>query len=74
MLRLKSVVIVATLWEGPLPLESLSKFYDQNVIMGGASIFRPSGTLLRVDADAIALARRNLVARQLETSAIVARP
>jgi hypothetical protein len=56
-LEVRPGVTLAILWEGEQPLESLGVFLNQEVILAGASVFRPSGTLLRIDADAIVGAR-----------------
>ena len=46
--------IVTALWEGDEPVETLREFFNKAVVVEGVGIFRPSGSLLRVDADAIA--------------------
>ena len=43
-------------WEGDSAIESLHDLLNQNVVIEGKGIFRPSGSLLRIDADAIARA------------------
>jgi hypothetical protein len=48
--------IVTALWEGEEPVETLREFFNKDVVVEGLGVFRPSGSLLRVDADAIALA------------------
>jgi hypothetical protein len=48
--------IVTALWEGEEPVESLREFFNKDVVVEGIGVFRPSGSLLRVDADAIAAA------------------
>jgi hypothetical protein len=48
--------IVTALWEGDEPVESLREFFNREVVVEGIGVFRPSGSLLRVDADAIAAA------------------
>jgi hypothetical protein len=48
--------IVTALWEDDEPVESLREFFNKDVVVGGIGVFRPSGSLLRVDADAIAAA------------------
>ena len=55
-LDIKSGVAVTAIWEGVLPVESLKDYFNRDVVIEGAGVFRPSGSLLRVDADAIALA------------------
>ena len=46
--------IVTALWEGEEPVETLREFFNRDVVVEGVGVFRPSGSLLRVDADAIA--------------------
>jgi hypothetical protein len=48
--------IVTALWEGEEPVETLREFFNKDVVVEGLGVFRPSGSLLRVDADAIDLA------------------
>ena len=55
-LDLKNGIVVTALWEGQLPVEALKDFFNREVVIEGSGIFRPSGLLLRVDADAIAFA------------------
>jgi hypothetical protein len=55
-LDLRPGEIVTALWEGEEPVESLREFFNKDVVVEGIGIFRPSGSLLRVDADAIAAA------------------
>ena len=56
-LDLKPGVTVTAIWEGEAPLESLTAHFNRDVVIEGVAVFRPSGSLLRVDADAIAPAR-----------------
>ncbi len=53
-LDIKSGVAVTAVWEGALPVEALKDYFNRDVIIEGLGVFRPSGSLLRVDADAIA--------------------
>ena len=53
-LELRPGVIVTALWEGSSPVNALHDYFDRDVVIEGAGIFRPSGALLRIDADAIA--------------------
>jgi hypothetical protein len=53
-LHLPGNAIVTALWEGDQPVESLHGFFNREVVIEGAGVFRPSGSLLRIDADAIA--------------------
>ena len=55
-LHLPGNAIVTALWEGAQPVESLRGFFNREVVIEGTGIFRPSGSLLRIDADAIAAA------------------
>jgi len=43
-------------WEGLEPIDSFRELFNREIIVEGAGIFRPSGGLLRIDADAIELA------------------
>jgi hypothetical protein len=43
-------------WEGPEPIDSLRELFNREIVVEGAGIFRPSGGLLRIDADAIEMA------------------
>ena len=49
-------VAVNAVWEGQLPVEALKDFFKRDVVIEGAGVFRPSGAMLRIDADAIAFA------------------
>ena len=53
-LEVKSGEFVTALWEGDAPVESLREFFNRDVVIEGLGVFRPSGSLLRIDADAIA--------------------
>jgi hypothetical protein len=55
-LDIKPGVAVTAVWEGILPVEALKDYFNRDVVIEGAGVFRPSGLLLRVDADAIAFA------------------
>lgn len=46
--------IVTALWEGEARVETLREFFNRDVVVEGVGVFRPSGSLLRVEADAIA--------------------
>ena len=46
--------IVTALWDGEEPVETLREFFNREVVVEGVGVFRPSGSLLRVEADAIA--------------------
>jgi hypothetical protein len=53
-LDVRSGEIVTALWDGDEPLESIRDFFNRDVVVEGIGVFRPSGSLLRIDADAIA--------------------
>jgi hypothetical protein len=55
-LDVKEGVFVTAVWEGLQPVESLKDYFNRDVVLEGAGIFRASGSLLRIDADAIAFA------------------
>jgi len=46
--------IVTALWNGDEPVECLREFFNRDVVIEGIAVFRPSGSLLRIDAEAIA--------------------
>lgn len=48
--------VVTALWESKEPIDELRSLLNRDVICEGVGVFRPSGTLLRIDADAIAAA------------------
>jgi hypothetical protein len=48
--------VVLALWEGESSIEALKDFFNRDVVVEGTAVFRPSGTLLRMDATAIAAA------------------
>ena len=55
-LDLKNGQSVTAVWEGSLPVEELKDYFNREVVIEGSGVFRPSGLILRVDADAIAFA------------------
>jgi hypothetical protein len=55
-LNLPGAVVVTALWDGAEPLEALKDYFNHDVVIEGAGVFRPSGSLLRIDADAIKFA------------------
>jgi hypothetical protein len=55
-LDVKEGVFVTAIWEGHQPVENLKDYFNRDVVLEGAGVFRASGSLLRIDADAIALA------------------
>jgi hypothetical protein len=50
--------VVAALWDGKEPIDEIARFFNHAMVCEGMGVFRPSGSLLRVDVDAIALATR----------------
>lgn len=48
--------LVTALWDGDEPIDGLTTLFNRAVVCEGLGVFRPSGSLLRIDADAIALA------------------
>lgn len=46
-------VVVTALWNGAEPIEAHRGLFNQDVIVEGLGVFRPSGTLLRIEADAL---------------------
>jgi hypothetical protein len=46
--------VVTAVWSSEKEFTDLKDFLDRDVVIEGPAVFRPSGTLLRVDADAIA--------------------
>ncbi|MEW6167777.1 MAG: hypothetical protein AB1651_08780 [Pseudomonadota bacterium] len=48
--------VVTALWYGKEPIDELRSLLNRPVICEGIGVFRPSGTLLRIDADAVAAA------------------
>jgi len=55
-LDVKEGVFITAVWEGMQPVESLKDYFNRDVVIEGAGIFRASGSLLRIDADAITFA------------------
>ncbi len=55
-LDIKEGVFVTAIWEGAQPVEALKEFFNRDVVIEGTGVFRPSGSLLRIDADAITFA------------------
>jgi len=48
--------VVTALWDGKEPIDELRSLLNRDVVCEGVGVFRPSGTLLRIDADAVAAA------------------
>jgi len=58
-LHLESGAIVTALWQGEEQIEQLAgPYFNRDVLCEGIGVFRPSGSLLRIDADAIRPADR----------------
>ena len=53
-LEVRPGVVVSAVWEGEASVESLKEYFNSDVVIEGQAAFRPSGTLLRIDAQAIA--------------------
>lgn len=53
-----SGAVVTALWDGNEPIDELKSLFNRDVVCEGMGVFRPSGSLLRIDADAIAPASR----------------
>jgi hypothetical protein len=58
-IELRSGATVTALWDGSEPIDELKALFNSDVICEGTGVFRPSGTLLRIDATAIARASEN---------------
>ncbi|MEP7384395.1 MAG: hypothetical protein ABI910_22145, partial [Gemmatimonadota bacterium] len=52
-LQVESGGQVTARWEGEDPIESLAPLFNRDVVCEGMGVFRPSGSLLRIDADAL---------------------
>jgi len=46
--------VVTALWNSDEPIEHYRELFNTDVVLEGLAVFRPSGTLLRIDADLIA--------------------
>ncbi len=55
-IEVSSGQVVTVLWEGDEPLDHYRELFNRDVVVEGLAIFRPSGSLLRLDADVIAAA------------------
>ncbi len=67
----KEGVFVTAVWEGAEPVETLRDYFNRDVVIEGVGVFRPSGSLLRIDADAIAVAGvQDEFFRQLPTALV----
>ena len=52
-LHVRAGQIITALWSGLEPLECFREHFNRDVVLEGTGVFRPSGTLLRIDADAL---------------------
>lgn len=55
-LEVKPGQVVTGLWEGDAPVEVLKEYFNREVVLEGVAVYRPSGSLLRVDVQAVAAA------------------
>lgn len=55
-LEVRPGTVVSAIWEGELSIDMLKHHFNRDVVIEGRAIFRPSGTLLRIDAEAMASA------------------
>ena len=51
--------IVTAIWDGEEALDQFAPLFNKEVVCEGLGVFRPSGTLLRIDADALAPASKH---------------
>ena len=58
-LEVRPGVVVSAIWEGEASVDTLKEYFNSDVVIEGQAVFRPSGALLRVDAQAIAGATSN---------------
>lgn len=49
--------VVTALWDRRKPIDEMIPLLNRDVVCEGIGVFRPSGTLLRIDADVVAAAR-----------------
>ncbi len=52
-IHVRDGAVVTALWQGTEPLDGLAPFFNREVLCEGTAVFRPSGSLLRIDADAM---------------------
>ncbi len=63
--------IVTAIWEGEESLDQFAPLFNKDVVCEGLGVFRPSGTLLRIDANALAPAsERDEFFRQAPVAAV----
>ncbi len=53
-LQVRGAEVVTAIWTGKRPIDELSGLFNRDVVLEGLGVFRPSGSLLRIDADAVA--------------------
>lgn len=53
-IHLPGGAVITALWDGRDAIEDFASQLNRNVVCEGLAVFRPSGSLLRIDADAIA--------------------
>jgi hypothetical protein len=64
--------VVTALWDGEDPIEKLRELFNRDVVVEGLAVFRPSGSLLRIDADEVVLASvQDDFFRHVPTAAVV---
>jgi len=52
-IHVRAGVVVTALWNGAEPIEAHRDLFNKDVIIEGLGVFRPSGSLLRIEADAL---------------------
>lgn len=55
-LEVRPGLVVAGVWDGEGTVDTLKDYFNQDVVMEGLAVYRPSGSLLRLDVQAIATA------------------
>jgi len=55
-LEVRPGVVVAGVWDGEGAVDGLKDYFNQDVVIEGLAVYRPSGSLLRLDVQAIAAA------------------
>ena len=58
-LEVQPHLFVVAAWEGESAVDSLKDFLNRDVVIEGIAVFRPSGSLLRIDTDALVPASLN---------------
>lgn len=53
-LHVRKGEVVTALWIGKAPIETFRDLFNRDVVVEGLGVFRPSGSLLRIEAEAIA--------------------